>query len=134
MGLELLREGNVVSFDVHPTILGTQFKKVKIMSRLDADTTRFFNFDPISMHANVYPTLPAGTVPDDAYKYYYLKLQLPNGTITIVGIPWIKADTIRLETSSKITIEVEDVTPDDLPIIVEALAANGYQAAKVNIS
>lgn len=123
---------NVISFDVYPaSIVGSQFKDVKILALLDADTARNW-IDPEAMHANVYPTLPDG-VPDDATQYQYVKFQYPNGKIGVLGVPWIKADTVTVSSRGTLTITVSDAGPKDREAIVKALAANGYRTASVKL-
>ncbi len=119
-----------VSFNVHPSsLLGTGFQHAKVLAHLDVDTARQW-IDPESMHINVYPFLPAG-VPNDAAQYSYVKLKLANGTITVIGAPWIQEDTIVVSSQTTLTITVDQVGPEDREHIVKMLAANGYSAAKV---
>lgn len=124
--------GSSVSFDVYPTpILGTAFRYAKVLAHLDADTARFW-IDPEALHTEVYPYLPDG-VPDDATGYSYVKLKLTNGTVTVVGVPWIKSETIQVTSETTIVITVDQVGPEDRDNIVKALSANGYKTAKVEL-
>lgn len=127
-----LEFNSTVSFDVYPSsIIGAQFRDVKVTGFLDRDTAAFW-IDPESMHINVYPTLPSG-VPDDPSQYTYVKLKHPNGNISVIGLPWIREDTIQTTERGRLKIEVEDVGPRDQETIRKALAANGYRAAKVTL-
>lgn len=124
MSVEKLAIGNTVSFDVYPEILGTPYQRVRVLAVLDMDTTRYLNFDPVAMHANVYPSLPAGT-PNRPDGYSYLKLRLENGTITCVGIPWIREDSIELHTGGSLKLMWNNVTEEQRNRIIITLRANG---------
>ena len=127
-----LQFGNVISFDVYPSaILGTEFKDVQVLATLDKDTAMLW-IDADSMHINVFPTLPPG-VPDDPNQYQYVKLRHTNGNVSVIGIPWIRAQTVEVSTRGTLTILVENATPEDRERVVRALSANGYRAAKVTL-
>lgn len=118
--------GTTVSFDVYPAqMLGDGFNNCKVLSVVDADTAKFY-IDPVATHRNVIATLPAGT-PDKYDAYLYAKLKLVSGQITCVGLPWIRPESLRLVSTSKILITIDGVTPDDEPKIINALSANGYK-------
>lgn len=122
---------STVSFDLHPAaILGASYKRAKILAIVDADSTPYFGLDAAAMHANVYPTLPGG-VPNDHRAYMYLKLKLASGQITCVGIPWIVDASMVVETTRKIQITVDNVTPEQQNLIVQALSANGFGAVSI---
>ena len=125
-----LNFGNVISFDVYPgAIIGSTFSNVKVLAILDRETANIW-IDTAAMHVNVYPTLPNG-VPNDPNQYQYVKLQLPNGNISVIGIPWIKEDTIQLVDVGTLTITVANASPEDRERVIASLNANGYRAAKV---
>lgn len=121
-----------VSFDLYPAaLLGTSLKNAKVLAILDADTARFF-IDPPVMHANVFATLPPGT-PNRFDGYPYVKLKLPNGTVTAIGLPWIKDETLVVATTTRVLITVDNVTPAGQNTILAALSANGFSAAKIEV-
>lgn len=130
LNLQDLPLGATVSFEFHSAaMLGTGYKNAKLLAILDADTARQF-IDPVAMHANVYPTLPPST-PDRYDGYHYLKLRLANGSIDVVGIPWIKDETFVEVTTKSMRLTVENVAPADQNKVIEALSANGFTAVKV---
>lgn len=130
--LSQLTIGSTVSFDVYPAaIIGSSFDDVKVLAILDMDTAGFW-IDPIALHINVKPSLPDG-VPDDPQDYQYLKLKHPNGNIEVIGVPWIREDTISHSQSGTLVITVDNVGPEDRDTIVRALSANGYRAASVKM-
>lgn len=127
-----LKFGNVLSFDVYPSaILGTDFNDVTVLATLDKDTANLW-IDADSMHINIYPTLPPG-VPDDPNQYQYVKLRHTNGSISVIGIPWIRAQTVEVSQRGTLTILIEGATAEDRERVVRALSANGYRAAKVTL-
>lgn len=129
---DYLNFNSTISFDVYPAaIIGARFENVKVLGILDKDTAKHW-IDPEAMHINVYPTLPPG-VPDDADQYQYVKLKHVNGNISVVGIPWIRIDTIEISQLGTLTITINEVGPEDRDRIIRALAANGYRTSKVSL-
>jgi hypothetical protein len=128
-----LPQFQVVSFDLWPSmLLGTGYQNAKILSIMDSGTANILGVDTASLHANIYPTLPAG-VPNDPTAYPWVKLLLANGSTTIIGVPWIKDSTLVVETSQSIQFTVSNITPSDQNTIIEALAAAGYTAVGVTL-
>ncbi len=124
--------GYTYDFSVYAIgVLGTGYKNVKFICTLDMDSARYVNgFDPISMHRNVYSSLPPGAI-DDPSKYLYLKIQYPNGSYGVVGEPWIDASTIQLKSTATYEFTVEGVEPSEVDSILAQLAAIGKTAVKV---
>jgi len=110
-------------------IIGTQFSNVKVKAILDAEST-FQWIDPISRHANVYPTLPPG-VPNDWRGYNYAKVELPDGQVTCVGLPWIDEGSIQIHVNTTIQVTLTNVEPTDLNRIRDLLVLNGYSNLSV---
>lgn len=130
-----LPTGTVVSFDTFaPAILGTEFKDCTVMCHLDAETVRLLGFDPAARHANIYPSLPTGQVPNDHTAYLYVKLRTINGATEYVGLPWIRKETVRARQVRTATLVFEDVGPEDVQEIIEQVSAAGYRPAKVDIN
>lgn len=97
--------GQTVSFEVYPSnIIGTSFKNVIIRSV--GDHSGVTDFNPATMHANVFPTVPQGQIVDDFRKYNYLRIELANGNITHIGIPWIKANTLQVVSNQDLVITI----------------------------
>lgn len=122
--------GDTVSFDVHPQILGTGFKRVKILAYLDMDTAKYW-IDPVAMHINVYPFLPP-TTPNRADGYNYVKIQFPNGEVTCLGIPWIREETIERHAGGMMTLRWDDVSIEEMDKIMLALSSNGHEPTFVD--
>lgn len=121
---------STVSFELYPAqILGPGYTNAKVVGIVDADTARSW-IDPVAMHAMVYPTLPEGTV-NGYNQYLYLQLRLANGTITAVGLPWIREETWVVNNTRTLQFTVTNITPEAEPRIRALLAANGYSAVEV---
>lgn len=131
---DLFNIGDTISFDVYPaTILGSAFKDVKVLGVVDADLAVSIGYDVISKHANVYPTLPEGEVEDNPRSYQYLLIQFMNGNRDVVGLPWIDRDTVTRRTTTKVVIEIDGAGSADIPIMIEAMAENGYKVTASRI-
>lgn len=129
---DYLKNRNVVSFEVYPAaVLGNRFDNVKVEGVFGSKIAKNY-IDPEAMHINVYPTLPNG-VPDDPDMYDYVLLKHTNGSYSVLGIPWIREDTIEIYQKGTLTLKVDDVGPEDRTRIVRALAANGYKVASIAI-
>lgn len=122
--------GDVISFSVYPpAILGTGFVNVLVMAVLDAETAKLVGIDPIALHAAIYPDLPDEhkTVYKKHTDYYYIKIKMPNGTITALGLPWIDMATVAVQNNQtgRFTIAVSN-GDTDINNILTLLNANGY--------
>ncbi len=120
--------GDVISFEVYPAaILGTGFSRVKLLSVLSpADAAK--EADVIVKHTQVLAYL---TLADKAlyatYKdYNYLKVALPNGNTTVLGIPWIKKSTVTKVVSTKGRYDIVVDNPDQFDEILSILKARGF--------
>ena len=120
--------GDVVSFEVYPAaILGTGFNRIKLLSVLSpADAVK--EGDVVVKHAQVIAYLSAEDKQQYAtYKdYNYLKIQLPNQSTTVLGIPWIKKDTITKVVSTKGRYDITVDNPDQFDEISSILKARGF--------
>lgn len=127
--------GQRFSFEVYPSaVLGNNFKNVRLVGTFDARVAQSFGEDIVAMHANVYPTLPTGTVPNDAFQYNYFRIQYPNGEFQLLGIPWVRQDSIVVATSGRLTLVFDDVSPTDQDRIIVALSSNGYKPNSMEMS
>lgn len=131
---EYFSVGDTISFSVHPSaILGNSFTRVKVLAVLDADTAKLMGIDPVALHAAIYPTLL--DVDKTTYKkyndYLYIKIQLANGTITALGLPWIimTNDMVVNSTTGRFTIALDN--PSQIDDILALLNANGFHNIQV---
>ena len=96
--------GQTIAFEVYPSsVIGTRFNNAIVRGVVDHSGVTDFN--PAVMHANVFATLPSGSV-DDFRKYNYLRLELENGNITFVGIPWIIANSVQVISNQDLVINI----------------------------
>ena len=95
------------------------------MGSLDADSAKAL-IDPYTLHRNIYPMLAQGTAPDDPTQYYYIKVKLPNGQFTAVGIPWINPTTIEQRDSSTAVVRIQNISSTDLTRLRNHIAAAGW--------
>ena len=116
--------GQLVSFDLHPVnIIRDRFEGVEILGVFGFDIARQLS-DVASMHYNVYNTLPQNT-PNDPSAYNYVQVRFPNGTTTVLGLPWINESSISLEQAVTYQIDVFDCTIADREELARMLTANG---------
>lgn len=117
--------GKIVSFTVYPSsIIGTLFEKVTVLAILDAESAFQF-IDPISLHANVYPTLPLGT-PNNYRSYAYAKVKLLDGQVTCVGLPWINEASIEIHTNTTFRFTINNRPAGDYQRVRNLLLLNGF--------
>jgi len=122
---------STVSFEVYPQqILGDGFNNVKILAIIDADTAKNW-IDPAARHAEVYPTLPAGSI-DRFDQYLYLKIGLNNGDTTVLGLPWIKKSSYVVQTNKTMRIILDGINLSDEPRVRAALNSNGFNTFKID--
>lgn len=116
--------GKSFNFQVYPSaLLGANFTRVKLMALLSADGVR--EFEPAIKHRQVYPSLPDGT-PDDFRLYLYGKFTLENGEVTVIGLPWIKEETLKVNTNTTVTVVLQNVSAADIPRLSNALRSNNF--------
>lgn len=128
--------GATYSFNTYaPGVLGNQYQNVKMLGVLSADLASRLGCDIQSLQQKVYPQVPAqNNMPTDPTQYNYIQIQLQNGSRTILGMPWIDESSIVAVTGQTITAIVGGVTADDMPIIRNLLAMNGYSQVSMSIS
>lgn len=117
--------GQKFSFEVYPSAVLGYFRDVVLDCRLSANGARSFGVDVDALHANVYRTLPS-TVPNDPNAYDYIRVRHANGTYTIVGVPYIRAESIQMSTFGVLTLRFEGVNQQDQQRILNAVSASGY--------
>lgn len=123
--LETLQVGLVVDFTTFATAQFNTYKSVKVLAILDSDSAMMMGLDAPSMHAKIYPTLPAGSI-NDYRKYQYIRIQHPNGQTECIGVPWIVPASLIVKQSSTITVVFENVGPTDVDKIRQMSLLNGY--------
>lgn len=131
--LSLIQLESTVSFDLHPAnYLGTSIKNAKVLAITNANVAQQLGFDAPAVHAAVFPSLPPGT-PNGFDKYQYIYLKLTSGEKTFIGVPWIKEATYVEEMIRTVALFIENISPDQQTLAVQALSAIGLSVAKVEI-
>lgn len=126
---------STVTFQVYPSDLyGDVFRNVVPTDVISANSAVKFNIDPEAEHAKVYPLLPAGTVQDDARSYKWLVLSLEDGTERVIGLPWIKVDTIQVVETVNATVIIPAIGSGDVEKIRLALNSAGFNNFTITTS
>lgn len=124
--------GTTYSFDVYaPQILGSSFKNVVLMLNADYESAAELR-DVEAIHAQIFPLLPAGT-PNNPAAYPYIRVKTSSGAKVVLGVAWIRQDSIVSTTSDIADVVVSNITVADLPKIKNALLANGYENVEVTL-
>ena len=131
--IQQLTPGKIVSFELYPSTLLGNIQHMHVDAVINYATANRLGFDPTAMHVRVYPTLPEGTE-NRADSYQYVMLSKPNDPPVIVGLPWIKENTVVFHQSFNAQIVVENVEPGDETTIRQILHANGFNAVSVKIT
>lgn len=128
--------GKTYSFSVYASnILGNDFKNVKVTGTIDGANAALLGLDIQAKHAQIYPQVPSSVgMPNDPTQYNYLLVLTQSGTRTILGMPWIDESSISVVNAQTATAVIDGVTAQDLPLIRQALAANGYNNVALTIS
>lgn len=118
-------------------LLGTYYnnseiKGAKVLCILDYDTARLL-VDADAIHAAVYRDLPAGTA-NDARKYSYIKVKLPNDNVAVYGVPWVSETSIEEVESITINIAISNLNTSDVQRVKNALAVNGFTDVVVTVT
>lgn len=123
---------SVYSFGVYPVaVIGNDYKNVQVMALMDFDTVnRDIDMQPLA--EQVYPLLPPGT-PRNPREYPYVKLKMPSGSYTYLGLPWIITDTVELVTTTTIDVVITGRQPSDITVIHDALVANGITDFEISV-
>lgn len=120
-----------VSFNFYADhVLGTGVTRAKVLAYLDAETAGLY-IDAAAMYANVLPSIP-GTVALDFRAYPYIKLRLANGQTLVVSLAWIRDDSLHIDTTRRMQLVIDNVSPEDQNLILEALSANGFGQVAVS--
>jgi len=124
--------GNVISFDVYPrNYLGT-FSHVRVEGVLSYDAAVRNGFDPVSLHVRVSPTLPDIT-PNNARDYSYVVVTDRNNNTSLIGLPWIKEETLIVHTNYTADITVEGLSQGDDARLLQVLNRNGFHQVSIRL-
>jgi hypothetical protein len=126
---------SVYSFDLHaPGILGSSYKNVtctigsmseRAAIRADCKTRE--------IHAQVFNQLPIGT-PNDAGAYTYAEFQTMTGETVVLGLPWIKEDSVQKILSQNYNVKVAGISSSDLPRLRNALLTSDFKNFEITLA
>ena len=121
-----LKNGDICSFTIYPNgLIPGNFKNCIFRDRLSYQSVRLFGYDAAATHANVYPTLPSGTV-NDPTNYDWLTFEMENGELQILGEPWIKQDSVVTENKTPVIATIYDRDEETIDQVKLALSSLGY--------
>lgn len=133
LDLSAIKLESTVSFDLYPAhFLGTSIKNAKVLGLVNAGMAMKLGFDAPANHAAVYPSLPPAT-PNGFDKYQYLYLKLASGQEAFIGVPWIKEESYVEEMIRTVALFIENISPAQENLAVQALSALGLTVAKTEI-
>lgn len=117
--------GKVVTFQLYPSAIVTDdFTNVKVVGVTTHEGVSD-KISPVRMHALVYPTLPAET-PNDYRLYEYAIIKKQDGTLTAVGLPWVKENSIVVIGSIELLVTIRNKTADDVTRLRKVLMENNF--------
>lgn len=122
--------GDTISFQVYPsTLYGTLFSRVKVTDLISAKSTRFFNFDARAEHLKVLSDVntPPGQVPQsfDSYQYLVFTTTSDPDTERVIGLPWIKLDSITVDGTRDATGYFPNLSDAQLTELRKAISGAG---------
>ena len=126
MGTATLANGDICSFSVYPAgLITSNFKNCIFRDRVSYQSVRLFGYDAAAQHANVFPTLPDGTV-NDPTGYDWLTFEMENGELQILGEPWIKSDSLVIDNKTPVIATIYDRNEDTIEQLKLAISSLGY--------
>jgi hypothetical protein len=127
----IFKPRGIYTFNVYPgPIIGEQFTNATVLSVMDFQTaTRFADIK--ALHENVFPYLPEGS-PNRPEDFDYLLISVGENT-TVLGVPWIIAESVEERDSMKMSVTIEDVTAQDIMRVRECLSQNGYNKISLKL-
>lgn len=119
--------GAKYSFEVYPAaLLRSDFTNVEILGVVSESLARKF-VETYQLHANYYPYFGAVTgTPNDPKSYNWVHIRTQSGVETVLGIAWIKPDSVKATDWQTIVATIQTSMPDALNRARLALSSNGF--------
>lgn len=125
---------SVLTFDtLAPAVLPSTYRMAKFEAILDASTAQALGVDIYAMHANIYPYIRQNGVPNDPTQYMYAKFS-HNGTLLVLGMPWINQDTVQVIETTSLVITLAGRGTQDIERLKRALQSNAFDNFSIEIS
>lgn len=127
--------GAKYSFEVYPSaLIPTDFTNVEVLGVVSEQTARRF-VETYQLHANYYPYFgPQTGTPNDPKAYNWLMVKTQTGAETVIGIAWIKPESVKATNQQVITAVISTTMPDALSRARLALAGNGFTDVEWSVS
>lgn len=131
MAITKEHNGKVVSFQLYPAgIITDDFTNVKVVGTTTYEGAAAY-ISPPRLHAMVFATLPEGSI-NDYRLYEYALIMKPNGKITAIGIPWIKANTLVVVGSVELQVTIRNKSVEDVDNLRRVLMENNFVDFTIN--
>lgn len=125
--------GKVVSFQLYPSAIVTDdFTNCKVIAVGSHESASGF-ISPARLHSTIYATLPEGT-PNDYRAYEYVLIKKQDNTITAVGIPWVKDNSVVIVGSIELHATIRNKTIEDIDLLRKVLMENNFSDIDITIS
>lgn len=120
--LEILNKYN---FDTYaPHVFGNNYR-VMLLVNIATYRAASRERDVETQHNAVYPLLPTGT-PRDYRQLTYLQFEDLNGQSVWLAKEWLNESSLELINANTLNISVTYASPNDVTLIREVLAQNGF--------
>lgn len=129
-----IKVGDVLTFDVHAhQLLGNResFTQVKVLGILSGSIATTMGYDVAALHANIYSVLDSSTVTNDYNSYDYLLISNRNGSRSVIGLPWIREETIDTDGDRSLILEFHGITEAQVQGMLTALSAHGFKPDEI---
>lgn len=127
-----LNAGDIISFEtIAPSILNLKYKQVKFAGLVNWAVARSFS-DIASLHRSLYPSMSQSEVKDDYKSYSYLTFQNSSGIVQVIGVPWIRQDTLVVSGSENLNVNFPNISPEKKEYLFQLLKANGFSNFQVS--
>ena len=121
--------GKKYTFEIHGgNIIASRYENVTVLGVYDGLTAERLGYEVATKHANIYPLIKSEdlTVSEDFLSQHYIQIQHPNGNNEAIGLSWIKPNTVNRKSNTRITVKLENVSPDGEAALKDVLVSNGY--------
>lgn len=131
MDLADIKVGNTYNFNTKsPQFIGSRITKAKLIAVTDTEGAR--NYAPVAqLYAQVYPSLPPGTVKDLPGRIWYI-FRLQNGSNSVICDQWVVENSVELVQTVTYRIFIAEASLGQADAIKQALAGIGI--SNVNIT
>lgn len=124
--------GKVYTFNTKsPAFLGAVIERAKLKSIVDIDMARKLTTID-QLYAQIYPSLPPGTVNDVTAATYYV-FEGQNKSQIIVADQWVVESSIQLIENVTIVVTMESAALSDADTVRLALSAAGIQNFVISV-